>query len=90
MDVMDAAMNDYNELNLYLQDRDEENPTVDLHVYTEPNKFFVVHDVNNDPVRYKGWWTIPFIQYNRYASVHIEDSKVMYFVTIDKEREDGI
>lgn len=87
MDVMDAAMSDYNELNLYLQDYDEENPTVDLYVYTEPNNFFVVHDVNNDPVRYKGWWTIPFIQYNRYASVHIEDSKVMYFVTIDKERE---
>lgn len=83
-------MDDYTELNLYLEDRDEEEPTVDLYVYTEPNKFFVVHNVNHDPIRYKGWWTIPFIQYNRYASVHIEDAKVMYFVTINKEREDGV
>ena len=81
-------MDDYAELNLYLQDRDEEDATVDLWVYTEPNKFFIVNDVNNDPVRYNGWWTIPFIQYNRYASVHVEASKVIYFVTIDKERND--
>lgn len=86
---MGAVVDDYNELNLYLHDGDEDR-TVDLWVYTDVNKFFIVKDVNNDPVRYKGWWTIPFIQYNRYASVHIEDSKVMYFVTIDKERENGV
>ena len=28
---------------------------------------------------------IPFIQYNRFASVHIEVDKVMYFVTIDND-----
>jgi hypothetical protein len=77
-------MSDYNELNLYL-DETGEKTTVDMWVYTEPNKFFIVKDVNNDPVCYQGWWTIPFIQYNRYASVHIEASKVMYFVTIDNE-----
>lgn len=83
---MGAVVDDYNELNLYLHDGDEDR-TVDLWVYTDVNKFFIVKDVNNNPVRYQGWWTIPFIQYNRYASMHIEDSKVMYFVTIDKERE---
>lgn len=80
-------MSDYTELNLYL----EQDQVVDLWVYTEVNKFFVVKDVNNNPVRYQGWWTIPFVQYNRYASVHVEDDKVMYFVTIDKERvDDGV
>lgn len=77
-------MSDYTELNLYL----EQDQTVDLWVYTEVNKFFIVKDVNNNPVRYEGWWTIPFIQYNRYCSVHVEDAKVMYFVTIDKEKVD--
>ena len=77
---------DYTELDLYL----EQDQTVDLWVYIETSKFFVIKDVNANPVRLHGWWSIPFIQYNRYASVHIEDSKVMYFVTIDKEREDGV
>ena len=80
-------MDDYAELNLYLHDGDEDR-TVDLWVYTEPNKFFIVNDVNNDPVRYHGWWSIPFFQYNRYATAHIEASKVMYFVTIDKDKVD--
>ena len=80
---MGAVMNDYNELNLYL----EQDQTVDLWVYTEVNKCFVVKDVNNNPVRYQGWWTIPFIQYNRYASVHVEDAKVMYFVTIENKKD---
>ena len=76
---------DYTELDLYL----EQNQTVDLWVYTEPNKLFVVKDVIANPVRLHGWWSIRFIQYNRYASVHVEDAKVMYFVTLDKERVDG-
>ena len=75
---------DYTELNLYL----EQDQTVDLWVYTEVNKFFIIKDVNNNPTRLDGWWTIPFIQYNRYCSVHVEDAKVMYFVTIDKEKVD--
>ena len=79
-------MDDFLELNLYLQDRDEEDATVNLWVYTEPNKFFIVNNVNNNPVRYQGWWNIPFIQYNRYATAIIEASKVMYFVTIDKDK----
>ncbi len=74
-------MSDYNELPLYL----EQDETVDVWVYTEPNKFFVIKHVNNNPTRYQGWWSIPFIQYNRYASVRIEESKVMYFVTIDNK-----
>lgn len=82
-------MNDYTELNLYFEDK-EDGDTVDLWVYTEPGKFFIVNNVNNNPIRYQGWWTIPFIQYNRYASVHVEASRVMYFVTIDKEKYDGI
>ena len=49
---MGAVMDDYNELNLYL----EQDQTVDLWVYTEVNKCFVVKDVNNNPVRYQGWW----------------------------------
>jgi len=78
-------MSDYNELPLYL-DETGEKTTVDMWVYTEPNKFFIINDVNNNPVCYQGWWTIPFIQYNRYATVHIEASKVMYFVTIDNKK----
>jgi len=74
-------MNDYLELPLYL----EEESTVDLWVYTEPNKFFIIKNVNSDPIRYRGWWSISFVQYNRYATTHIEDSKVMYFVTIDNK-----
>lgn len=77
-------MTDYTELNLYLGE-DEERTTVDLWVYTEPNKFFIIKDVNNNPVRYQGWWSISFAQYNRYATAHIEASKVMYFVTIDNK-----
>ena len=79
-------MSDYTELNLYFEDM-EEGKTLDLWVYTEPNKFFIVNDVNNNPIRYEGWWSIPFIQYNRYATVHIEASKVMYFVTIGKDKD---
>jgi hypothetical protein len=75
-------MSDYLELPLYLNE-DVEAKTTDLWVYTDPNKFFIVKGVNGDPIRYNGWWTIPFIQYNRYASVHVEASKVMYFVSID-------
>ena len=77
-------MSDYTELPLYL----DEDQTVDLWIYTEPNKFFIVRDVNKDPIRYEGWWSISFVQYNRYATAHIEASKVMYFVTIDKEKVD--
>ena len=82
-------LSDYTELNLYLNE-DEEPTTVDLWVYTEPNKFFIIKDVNGNPVRYEGWWSIPFIQYNRYATAHIEASKVMYFVTIDKDKDNGV
>lgn len=77
-------MSDYTELELYL----EQDQMVDLWVYTEPNKLFVVKDVNANPVRLHGWWSIPFIQYNSYATVRVEDAKVMYFVTIDKEKVD--
>ena len=81
-------LSDYTELNLYLNE-DEEPTIVDLWVYTEPNKFFIIKDVNNNPVRYQGWWSIPFIQYNRYATARIEASKVMYFVTIEKDKNDS-
>ena len=80
-------MNDYTELELYLHDGDEDKK-VDLWVYTDPGKLFIVKDVNNNPTRLNGWWTIPFTQYNRKASAHIEDAKVMYFVTVDKDRVD--
>lgn len=78
-------MSDYTELNLYLNE-DEKPTTVDLWVYTEPNKFFIIKDVNNNPTRLDGWWMIPFIQYNRYASAHVEASKVLYFVTVEKDK----
>jgi hypothetical protein len=74
-------MSDYLELPLYL----EQDEVTDIWVYTEPNKFFVIKDVNQNPIRYEGWWNIAFIQYNRYASVRIEESKVMYFVTIENK-----
>jgi len=77
-------VSDYTELNLYL----EGDQMVTLHVYTDTNKFFIVKDVNNNPTRLDGWWMIPFIQYNRYCSLHVEDAKVMYFVTIEKEKVD--
>ena len=78
-------MSDYTELELYLNDGDEDK-TVDLWVYTAPNKFFIINDVSNNPTRYYGWWSVPFIQYGTPASAHIEDNKVMYFVTIEKDR----
>lgn len=74
-------MNDYTELPLYL----EQGEIKELWVYFSPTEFIVIKDVCSDPVRYEGWWTIPFVQYNRYVSAHIEASKVMYFVTIDKD-----
>lgn len=78
-------MSDYNELNLYL-DEDIDNPqVVDLWVHTDVNKFFIIENVNHDPVRYQGWWTIPHIIYGKPATVHIEDSKVLYFSTISKD-----
>lgn len=77
---------DYTELDLYL----EEDQTTYLWVYTEPGKFFVIKDVNGNPVRYNGWWSIPFIQYNTYASAHVEADKVLYFVTVDKDRDSGV
>ena len=76
---------DYTELNLYL----EGDQTTYLWVYTEPNKFFVIRDVNANPTRLDGWWHIPFIKYNTYATAIIEASKVMYFVTIDKREVNG-
>ena len=78
-------MSDYTELELYL----EQDQTVDLWVYKNHNDFFIIRDVNANPVRLHGWWSISFVQYNRYANARIEDSKVMYFVTIDKEKYDG-
>jgi len=71
---------DYTELDLYL----EQDETVDLWVYTDSNNFFVIRDVNANPARLHGWWSIPFIRYNSYANARVEASKVMYFVTIDK------
>lgn len=85
---MQAMRDEYTELNLYFEDK-EDGDTVDLWVYTEPGKFFIVNNVNGNPTRYQGWWTIPFIQYNRYASVHVEASNVMYFVTIEKDKVDA-
>jgi len=76
-----GLMSDYLEMPLYL----DEEKTIDVWVYTSPNEFFIIKDVCQDPVRYDGWWSIKFIQYNRYATTHIEASKVMYFVTIDNE-----
>ena len=76
---------DYTELNLYLNE-DEEPTTADLWVYLEGNKPIVIKDVKNNPVRYQGWWSISFIQHNRHATAYIEASKVMYFVTIEKDR----
>jgi hypothetical protein len=75
-------MSDYNELPLYL---DQDDNTIDVWVYLDPVNFFIVKNVSGNPIKYQGWWTIPFIQYNRYASAHIEESKVMYFVTIDNK-----
>ena len=81
-------MTDYLELNLYL-DEDFDNPkVVDLCVYTDVNKFFVIHNVNADPVRYQGWWTIPYIMYNTYATAHVEADKVLYFTSIPKDSDE--
>lgn len=76
---------DYTEVDLYL----EEDKTTCLWVYTKENNFFVIKDVNGNPVRYNGWWSIPFIQYNSYATAMVEDSKVMYFTMIDKREVNG-
>lgn len=82
-------MDDYNELNLYFEDR-EDDETVDLWVYTDYNEYFIIRDVNRNPVHYKGWWTISFIQYHKTATAHIEGSKVVYFVVTEKDKENGI
>lgn len=80
---------DYAELNLYFEDK-EENETVDLWVYSDHNDFFIIKDVNSNPVRYHGWWSVSFIQYNRYATAHFEASKVLYFVTVEKDKNNGV
>jgi hypothetical protein len=74
-------MNDYAELNLYL----EEDQTTDLWIYLEGNKPIVIKDVNSNPTRYQGWWSISHKFINHPAVAMVESSKVMYFVTIDKE-----
>ena len=71
-------MDDYAELNLYL----EEDQTTDLWIYLEENKLMVIKDVNGDPTRYQGWWNISHNFFNRPAVAMVESSKVMYFVTI--------
>ena len=76
---------DYTELDLYL----EQDETVDLWIYTGLNNFFVIRDVNANPVRLHGWWSIQFIQYSSYATARVEASKVMYFVTTDKREING-
>lgn len=78
-------MSDYTELNLYLNE-DEEPTTVDLWVYLEGNKPIVIKDVCSNPVRYQGWWSIPHTFIGRSATAMVESSKVMYFVTIEKDR----
>lgn len=78
-------MSDYTEIDLYL----EQDEMVDVWVYTGPNKMFIIKDVCANPVRLHGWWSIPFVQYNRYATARIEDAKIMYFVTIGKDKNDS-
>lgn len=71
-------MSDYTELNLYL----EEDEAVDLWVYLEGNKPIVIKDVCSNPVRYEGWWSIYHTFIGRSATARVEESKVMYFITI--------
>ena len=71
-------MTDYSELELYL----EEDQTTDLWIYLEGNKPIVIKDVNSNPTRYQGWWSIPHKFVNHPAVAMVESSKVMYFVTI--------
>lgn len=75
---------DYLELNLYLNE-EEEPITVDLCVYTDVNKFFIIRNVNSDPIRYGGWWTIPYMMYNTPATAYVEADKVLYFTSISKD-----
>jgi hypothetical protein len=71
-------MDDYTELNLYL----EEDKTVDLWIHLEGNDLIVIKGVHSNPIRYHGWWTISHKFVNRPAVAMVESSKVMYFVTI--------
>ena len=78
-------MSDYLELNLYLDEDIDKPLTVDLMVYTDINKYFIIRNVNHDPVRYEGWWTIPHMIYTTPATAYVEASKVLYFVSISKD-----
>lgn len=71
-------MDDYLELPLYL----EEDETVNLYVYYAPDKMIVIRDVNADPVRYKGWWTISHKFFGKPSTISIEAEKVLYFNSV--------
>jgi hypothetical protein len=71
-------VSDYTELNLYLEDGN----TINLWIYLDNNKPMVIKDVSSNPVRYQGWWSISHSFIDRPAVAMIEDSKIMYFVTI--------
>lgn len=74
-------MSDYLELPLYL----EEDETIQLWVYFDDSDCIVIDDVNSDPIRYNGWWTISHKHFFRIASTHIEADKVKFFRVVSAD-----
>jgi len=78
-------MSDYLELPLYLDNYDE-GATVNLWIHTTDGKPIVLKDVNADPVRYQGWWSIGHaITDSVRATALIPADLVRYFVVLDHQ-----
>ena len=76
-------MNDYIELDLYLDEDSENYP--DVYVYLNHREFYVFENVTSNPVRYQGFWSIHHMLFSNKVTSNIEDSKVKYFTVISKE-----
>jgi|AntAceMinimDraft_11_1070367.scaffolds.fasta_scaffold47714_2 hypothetical protein len=83
--------NDYQELNLYIQDM-EEDTSVDLYVYFDHHEMYVFKDITSNPIRYQGFWSVDHKFFGDIvATAQIEDSKVKFFKVIEnRKRTDSL
>jgi hypothetical protein len=77
-------MNDYKELDLYL----EEDQTCYLWIHLDNNKLIFLKDVNFNPVHYQGVWTISYHYLGRKSTALVPSENVLYFTVVEKNVEE--
>lgn len=78
-------MNDYLELNMYLDEAGEDTPVFSLYAHTVDRKLLYFEAVRENPIRYQGSWSINHKHVGLDAISYIIADQITHFTVIEEQ-----